>query len=95
MPVVSELTNEGECAAFDTNQWVKALIISCKLENIARIRSLVFATSSNGDKITKNVHQVVAGLKIVDTGAIDPMTDRLVKPQSRNACRPTRVVLGK
>ena len=60
---------------------------------MGHIRSLVFAITSNGTKIESNLHQVVAGLKIVDVGAIDPMMDLLIKPQSRNACWPTHFVL--
>ena len=65
------------------------------LHDVGRNRSLVFAIASDGAKITNNLHQVIAELKVVDVGAIDPMTDEFIKPQSRNVYWPTRVALGR
>ena len=74
---------------------MKVLIFTYELHNIRRIRSLVFAITSNGTKITNNLHQVIAGLKVVDVGAINPITNKFIKPQSCNICWPTRIVLGR
>ena len=41
------------------------------------------------------MYQVVAGFKIVDPASIDPLTQRFIKPQSRNVCWPVKIALGK
>ena len=66
-----------------------------QLDNTGESRSLVFAMTSDGAKITNHLHHAIASFKIVDPAAIDPMTKRFTKPQSLNVCRPVRVVLGK
>ena len=65
------------------------------LDNVGRNRLLVFAINSDGAKMTNNLHQVVAGLKVVDVGAIETMTDKLIKPQSLNVYWPTSIALGR
>ena len=44
----------------------------------------MFAATSDGAKVTNHMHQVMAGFKIVDVAAIGPITNRLIKPQTRN-----------
>ena len=60
-------------------------IKACQLETIGNIRTFVFTVASDRTKIT-NLHQVIVGFKVVDVGAIDPLNNRLVKPQTTNAC---------
>ena len=45
--------------------------------------------------MANNLHQVIAGLKVVDVGAIEPMTDKFTNLQSRTANWPTRTALGR
>ena len=95
VPCTSMPTESGECVTFEAKQMLKVTIMTCKLNDVGKNRSLIFAVTSDGAKITNNLHQVVAGFKMCDAGATDPSTNRLIKPQSRNACWPLRIVLGR
>ena len=66
-----------------------------KLGTIGKIRPLVFAVASNGVKITNHLYQGIAGFKVVDVSATDPLTNRLVNPQTIHACWPAKYSLGR
>ena len=66
-----------------------------ELDTIGKIRPLAFAVASYGAKVSNHLHQAIAGCKVVDIGVIDPVTNRLVKPQTRDAHCPEKIVLGR
>lgn len=78
------LTQDCECVAFHAKKLVSLAIKTYELDDIDKDQLLTFAAISDGTKIANNLHAVVAGFKAVDAGAIDPITQRLIKPQTHN-----------
>ena len=95
LPFECELTEDGECIAFNSKQLVLIVTKTCQLEEVGKLRPFVFAVTCDWAKITNELHQMVTGLKVADIAAIDPLTKILTKLQTRNVCWPVRIVLGK
>lgn len=74
---------------------VNTIIHAYKLDEIGKKCRLIFSITSDGAKITNNINQVVVGFKVSDIGAVHLLTSKLIKPQTRNVCWPTRIMMGK
>ena len=65
------------------------------LDTVARESSVELAFTLDGAVLTKNLSHVTAGIKIVDTRAIDPITKlHIDKFQSRDLCFPFKIILA-
>ena len=95
IPLLLEETEAGEITTFNISQLLNVVISAYELSQLAKNRSLNFATTSDGAEFTKNMHQVVVGFKVVDVSAIDPLTGESVKLQSRKMCWPSQIVMGR
>jgi len=95
IPCKYQSTDDGECITFEAKELVRLVINSYQLNNIGKRRPLVWAVTSDGSKISNHLHIVIAGFKVVDIGAIDPITKKIIKPQTRNVCWPLRIVMGR
>lgn len=68
----------GECARFDYERMMICLIVAFKLVRIARLRNLEFIQSIDGSNLDKGTNHTMAGMKISDPGAINPLTKTLM-----------------
>ena len=66
-----------------------------QIPKIGKDRALFIVVTYDGAKINNNTCQVVVGFKVVGATTIDLMTGKLIKPQSRNFCWQSRIVIGK
>ena len=89
-----EETDAGECVSFSIEIFLSVVMGACQLNDICKERSLVFAITSDRAKINNNLYQLIVGFKVAYSGTVEPLTNRAVESQTRNACWPVRIVLG-
>ena len=56
VPFHIEETSIEECITFNIKQLLSVVINTYKLDNIGKVRSLIFAVASDGAKITNYLH---------------------------------------
>ena len=100
---------KGEAVQFEYEKVLVSAVKAFKLADIAEHDSIRIATTGDGTNLTKDISTTVAGFKINDPRAIDPLSNALMfamKPsnnvlplglttQSRNNCFPLELHIGK
>jgi hypothetical protein len=95
----------GECFAYDYEKFVRFLLQSFSLYDIAQRETVELCIALDGAELCNGIQHLTAGIKITDRRAIDPKdgvplsTDgvlgRIFKVQSRNYCFAMKSLLGK
>ncbi len=95
-------TKQGEAIRFHHGKLLKGLVKAFHLEEAGKSRSLSIGFSIDGASWTKNMDVTIAGFRITDRAARDPLTKQLIlhdslnlKAQSRTLCIPAEIVSGK
>ena len=94
IPFVSFETDTGKGIRFDYEKLFNVLLLAYSLKERAKNWSIALSLASDGAKVTNNILQVVAGVKVNDIDARCPLTKNLVSPQTRNICWPMLFVMG-
>ena len=94
---------DGEAVKFDYSKMIKLIFRSFGLEEAALEREVGLSVSIDGATLTKFLGHVMAGFKIKDRAAIDPVTNKPLfladsrswcKLQSRQTCFPLHLHMG-
>jgi len=94
---------DGEAIKFDYGKMIKLIFRSFGLDNIALEREVALSLSIDGATLTKFLGHVMAGFKVKDRAAVDPITKKPLfvadtgswgKLQSRQTCFPLHLHMG-
>ena len=94
IPFESFETTTGEGIKFDCEKVGNLLLQMYGLKEKAKNRSINLSVATDGHKVTNNILQVIAGVKVNDIAATCPLTGQPVSPQTRNICWPLLIVMG-
>ena len=111
IPFTSQVNNDIDIVSFDFKKMLLYLIKIHGLSEICKERSIEVAITIDGAKLTKRVSHMMAGIKIIDRDAKDPISgeslisfvtesDGTIKyksgsHQSRTNCYPFLILIGK
>ena len=92
----------GEFIEFDVKDVIKLMLVAFGLVAAAKQRSVLILQAIDGSHFSKRDNHVTYGLKAGDKASICPMTGQPIFAsqdkaciQTRNACFPVKIVLGK
>ena len=88
IPFNSLETLTGEGIRFDVIKLLRFLLKSHSILDHAKSRRIGLSISSDGEKMTNNILQVVAGVKVNDVAATCPLTKDRSSSQTQNICWP-------
>ncbi len=95
------LDNGSEFCEFEVEPVVKLMIKGYGLEEASKKRSIKINQALDGARLTNRLHHTTYGLKMVDIGAVDPVTKKLIYGstnsttiQSKHYCHPLKIVLS-
>ena len=94
VPFDSFETETGEGIRFHVPAALRLLLGAYSLSDEAKLRKIGMSLASDGAKITNNILQVVAGVKVNDVAAKCQLTKNCVSPQRQNICWPLLFVMG-
>ena len=78
--ILSFVDKKTETGEFDVKHILSVVMGVHELSDIWKERSIEFTVASDGANINNDLHQVIIGFKVADTCAIDPSTNRIIKP---------------
>ena len=102
-PYVLSNLPDGEAIRFDYGKMINLIFKSFGLEEAALERQVALSLSIDGATLTKFLGHVMAGFKIKDRAAVDPLTNKPLfladsgswsKLQSRSTCFPLHLHMG-
>jgi len=105
IPFSKQDSEVGESFAYDYEKFIRFLLKTFKLYEIAQVESVELCMTLDGAELCKGLSHITAGVKITDYRAIDPkdgtplssegVFGRIFRTQSRNYCFAMKALLGK
>ncbi len=102
VPFKEESLDGSESCEFDVPSVINLMIKGYGLEEASKTRSIAINQAIDGARLTSRLHHTTYGVKMVDLGACDPVTKKLIYGscnkttlQSKHYCHPIKIVLEK
>ena len=93
IPFESFETPHSKGIKFDSKKVGNLLLHTYGLQEKEKTSSVSLSIASDGHKVTNNILQVIAGIKMNDISAICALTRKRVLPQTQNICWPLLMVM--
>ena len=61
----------------------------------ATSNSVELALTCDGTDVTNNLSQMIRGFKMIHHAGVNPLSGKIISPQTRNVCWPTQIVMGR